>query len=78
MAADIHSFGAEYQKLLSSETETTELNPLEPELRISIKRSDSLGHFLAVINVTPNHMTQDHRFEFEIDQTFVRELVAQC
>jgi hypothetical protein len=78
MSTDIYGFGADCEKLLNHEGDNAVLNPIEPGLKVSLGRSDSLGHFLAVINITPDHMTQEHRFEFEIDQTFVSNLIGQC
>jgi hypothetical protein len=78
MASDIEGFGVACEKLLSGENDDAVLNPLEPEFEVSLARSDSLGHFLSVISITPDHMTQEHRFEFEIDQTFVSEIITQC
>ena len=78
MTSDIYGFGKDCEKLLKGAGDTAMLNPLEPELDVSVERSDSLGHFMAVINITPDHMTQEHRFEFEIDQTFVSQIIAQC
>lgn len=78
MTTDVYGFGKNCEELLEGSRENAILNPLEPELDVSVERSDSLGHFLAVVNITPDHMTQEHRFEFEIDQTFLRQIIIQC
>lgn len=54
------------------------MSPLEPELSLSIKKSDSLGHAELVVEITPDHMRQRHRFEFEIDQNYLQKVVDSC
>jgi hypothetical protein len=30
------------------------------------------------VQITPDHMTQEHRMDFEIDQSYIPSLIAQC
>ena len=78
MVTDLVSFGKDCEALAIGSTEKATLNPMEPELEISLERSDSLGHFTAVVDITPDHMDQEHRFEFETDQTYLHRLTSQC
>jgi hypothetical protein len=40
--------------------------------------SGSLGHLTAIIEMTPDHMTQSHRVEFSIDQTDISRALSAC
>jgi hypothetical protein len=75
---DIDKFASDSEKLYQREIKEIELNPLEPELRIAIKAIDSLGHFELTIEITPDHLSQNHKFQFEIDQSYLPVLVTQC
>ena len=50
----------------------------ELNLTVTLDATDSAGHVLAVVEITPDHMTQEHRFEFQIDQTHLPGIVRQC
>ena len=54
------------------------LGAIEPELKVTIKRTDQLGHFSMHVEITPDYLNQQHSFEFEIDQTYFSEIVRQC
>ncbi|MCP2015545.1 hypothetical protein L1280_002713 [Deinococcus sp. HSC-46F16] len=51
------------------------LHPIEPELCISL-RGNQLGHISGEIGITPDNMTQEHLFFFEIDQSHLLEAIA--
>jgi len=78
LAQDIVGFGKNCEKLLKGEVKTVTLEPPEPNLRIEIKAADTLGHFQMEVQITPNHLTQEHRFEFEIDQSYLPSIIEQC
>lgn len=78
LVQDLVSWANECDALQQGRCEEAELAPMEPELKVIIRRSDSLGHFAMQVNITPNNMTQDHFFEFEIDQTYLPEITRQC
>ena len=54
------------------------LECLEPYLAISIAFRGQLGATVAAVDITPEHMSQDHHFEFEIDQSYLGDLVRSC
>jgi hypothetical protein len=54
-----------------------ELACLEPELQIQL-RMESLGHVVMTVEITPDHMHQQHEFEFELDESYLPGLVARC
>jgi hypothetical protein len=53
------------------------LDSHEPNIavRISISRT---GQATVQVDVTPDHMTQKHWFEFEADQSYLPAIIAQC
>ena len=53
------------------------LHCLEPYIDAKIT-CDALGHLSVVIEATPDPMTQTHRFELELDQSYLPPLIAQC
>jgi hypothetical protein len=78
MVTDIAGFGDGCAAMLSGERKSAALDPLEPELTMSLEASDVLGHIRAQIKITPDHLLQAHRFEFEIDQSYLPAIIRQC
>ncbi len=54
------------------------LEPLEQELKVEIRATDSLGHLEMRVEITPDHIRQEHVFIFEIDQSYIPTIVKQC
>jgi hypothetical protein len=52
------------------------LSCMEPTLGIALKFTQ--GHGDMTVAITPDHMTQSHRFEFSLDQTYLKPLLADC
>lgn len=75
---DIEGFGRECDELHRGELKSASLSPWEPNLKVSIELADEVGHLRAIVEITPQHLEQQHRFEFEIDQSFLPEIVQQC
>ena len=50
---------------------------LEPELNVEMKM-ESLGHISVKVDITPDHMTQEHVFQFEADQSYLSSLIEGC
>jgi hypothetical protein len=50
----------------------------ELNLTATLEATDSAGHFLVTVEITPDHLSQEHRFEFQIDQTYLPGIVQQC
>jgi len=51
-----------------------DLVSLEPELSVEL-RMNNLGHIRMKVEITPDHMTQEHSFEFEFDQSYLEGLI---
>ncbi len=54
------------------------LNPFEPNLLITIRPLDKIGHLVMRVEITPEHLSQQHRFDFAMDQSYLPSLMAQC
>ncbi len=54
-----------------------ELPCMEPELSLTLE-AKSGGQIEMVVNITPDHLHQTHRFIFEIDQTYLPKLISEC
>ena len=78
MVTDIAAFGEGCAALLSGKLKAAALAPLEPELKVSLEVSDSGGHVRAEVEITPDHLRQSHRFEFEVDQSYLPGIITQC
>ena len=53
------------------------LPTIEPNLSLLLE-CDNMGHVHGECTITPDHMTQNHSFEFEIDQSYLKHFIKQC
>lgn len=53
------------------------LECIEPEIGVTLKAM-SLGAIEMEVHITPNHLTQEHSFQFSIDQSYLKPLSSQC
>lgn len=63
MVTDIAGFGDQCAAMLGGDRKSAALDPFEP--------IDRLGHLRVQVEVTPDHLAQAHRFEFEVDQSYL-------
>jgi hypothetical protein len=54
-----------------------ELACIEPTLKVKLTCS-SVGHIEVAVEITPDHMTQRHRFVFSSDQTYLQSAIKGC
>jgi hypothetical protein len=54
-----------------------ELPCIEPELS-AILEAKSLGQISMTVKITPDHLSQSHKFTFQLDQSFLPRLIAEC
>lgn len=54
-----------------------ELPCIEPELSVTLE-AKSLGQILMTVEITPDNLSQSHKFIFEVDQSFLPKLIATC
>ncbi len=78
MVTDIAGFGDQCAAILEGKSKSAILEPFEPELKISFETTDRLGHIRAKIWITPNNLTQSHWFEFEVDQSYLPDIIQRC
>lgn len=53
------------------------LSCMEPNLAVTLKGSP-LGAIEMDVRITPDQVTQDHKFIFTIDQSYLKSLSTQC
>jgi hypothetical protein len=78
MVTDVAGFGHQCEAMLRGDATSALLNPLEPELKVALEATDRLGHIRVQVDITPDHLRQSHRLEFDIDQTSLQGIVKQC
>jgi hypothetical protein len=78
MVTDIAAFGNQCAAMLGGNGNSAALAPAEPDLKVSLETADSLGHVRALVEITPDHLAQAHRFEFEIDHSHLPGIIQQC
>jgi hypothetical protein len=71
------SWLAELEELERSLTGEANLVPLEPDLCMKLT-ADELGHVLMEVQITPDKVTQEHTFRFELDQSYLIPLIESC
>ncbi len=64
----------ELKPLHARPTGGAELACIEPYLNAKIHLEDGRGTL--VVNITPEHLTQQHQFVFEVDQSCLPELIS--
>jgi hypothetical protein len=69
---------AESEALYETLQGEARLRCLEPNLNVELKTADRAGHISVRIQITPDHMTQEHRFLDYVDQTYLPALIEAC
>lgn len=78
MVSDLAGWATACQALYERGQGEAVLQPCEPNLLLRLRPSDRLGHLLLRVEITPDPMTQEHRIDFGIDQSYLPSLMAQC
>ena len=65
------------QSLYANVKGKAELPCMEPELSLELEGT-GLGHINMTVRISPENLTQNHEFRFEIDQSYLPELMKQC
>jgi len=66
------------QKLYETLSGSASLLCIEPGLSVELHAVGSTGGLEATVQITPDNLTQDHRFRFTLDQSFLPSVVSQC
>jgi hypothetical protein len=77
-SSELATFAEELAKMHKTLQGVAHLNCIEPMLDVKLRFVDSVGHIKAVVQITPDHLTQSHQFEFEVDQSHLGPVVEQC
>lgn len=78
MTSDLDRWAEQCEGLHRGRLREASLSPLEPELEVALRAYDQVGHVRMQVKITPDHMNQEHEFSFELDQSYLPELVTQC
>jgi hypothetical protein len=78
MLGDIAVLKDGCKHLLDGSIREAIVSPLEPEISLTLRREDDLGHILLKVRITPDHMTQSHEFAFDIDQSHLPTVIKSC
>ena len=54
-----------------------ELPCMEPELELKLTAA-GLGHIKMEVDITPDNLTQQHHFIFDVDQSYLPALLTDC
>ena len=74
---DIARWLAALEEMNQSLSGEANLVSLEPELCVELNVKE-LGQISVRVEITPDHMTQEHNFQFEIDQSYLAGLIESC
>ncbi|MGD9881272.1 MAG: hypothetical protein AB7U95_14185, partial [Reyranella sp.] len=75
--SELTRWTGEAEKLLEALAGEARLSCLEPNLSVLLKAA-SRGQIMMEVSITPDHLTQKHWFQFEIDQSYLPALIVQC
>lgn len=78
LVQDLAKFIAECEAMRQAKAYSATLEPCEPELNLTLEGTDGLGHVRLQVEITPDHLSQAHRFEFEIDLSTLQGIIEQC
>ncbi len=76
MTSELAVFLTELRRMNETLTGTADLHPLEPNLRVHLECGPT-GQILTEIELTPDHPTQTHTFELQLDQTYLPGIIRQ-
>jgi hypothetical protein len=76
-AEDIGRLLVGMEAMQRREAGSAELSPLEPNLVVSLTGS-SRGRLRIDVRISPDSMTQEHRFFFDTDVAYLADPIEQC
>lgn len=65
------------RKLLSGGADTASLVPVEPELKVTMRKTDAAGRLEMRVDITPDHLHQEHTFRIRVDQSYLTGLIDE-
>lgn len=76
--SDLRRFADECEALASGGAQTAALSPMEPELEVLIVAHEGGVRLSLEISLTPDHLTQKHAFQLELERAALAGMAAQC
>ncbi len=74
---DLAAWRSRCESFLSGGASRASLEPLEPELEVTMRETDQVAHLEMCVDATPDHLRQEHRFRIEIDQSYLLGLISE-
>jgi hypothetical protein len=74
---DIATWLFTLEEMNQSLTGKANLESLEPELSVELSMS-GLGHVAMRVEITADHLNQQHSFQCELDQSYLADLISSC
>ncbi len=71
---ELASWLEQLREVYASLSGVAELDCIEPYLNAKIDLKDGRGSM--VVEITPDHLRQQHRFDFEVDQSYLPALIS--
>jgi hypothetical protein len=78
LASSIAAWVNDCERLYAELDGEAVLPDIEPYLRVRLTAHGPTGRITARIEITPEPLIQQHVFTFEIDQSYLPALIAQC
>jgi hypothetical protein len=75
--SELERWCGEAERLLETLAGEAKLACIEPNLSV-VLTATSPGHVTLDVSITPDHLTQKHWFQFNIDQSYLPSLIAAC
>lgn len=76
-STDFHRFRNELARMSHDLAGAAELSGYEENLKVTLT-AGKLGHIGGEIEITPDHLTQFHRFDIGFDQTQLAAIISSC
>ena len=77
MTTDFERFRSELSRMHETLRGQASLSGYEPNLKVAL-RAGSLGQIGGQVEITPDQLSESHRFDFGFDQTYLPRLIAAC
>jgi hypothetical protein len=77
MTADFERFGEELASLHTKLVGEASLSSYEPNLKVTL-RAGRTGHIDGEVEITPDQLSEFHRFDVAFDQTYLPALITSC
>ncbi len=77
MTTDFERFRSELKRMHETLKGEASLTGYEPNLKVAL-RAGSLGQIGGEVEITPDQLSEFHRFDIGFDQTYLPPLIAAC